>query len=277
MSVFSSIGVQFLCAAGKSHLWKDQGVASDIGHCSDCVVHGCAQKFSVLLEKYKACCRRSSSKALCIWITSTPCIKHSYLHVFCKSHSYCMSFAHLRKTHAHLHFFANQFFKGWDMLQLCVFATYSNQLLCCDMLQFVVCVKHACIIFVRFWHHRSFVWPLTQQCCAGLGLLSLVSPPDLSEWVGGWVRLRHHGWQLVGEIHVLNNVQVWCPEDRAPVKGLNIWTSDLTFSTSGVTSEHDVQLGRINFRTSGLNFWTCWNFMRKVSRTSCERVLEWSC
>ena len=122
---------------------------------------------------------------------------------------------------------------------LCVFATYSNQLLCCDMLQFVVCVKNmfACI-FVRFWHHRSFVWPLTQQCCAGLGLCRLVSPPDLSEWVGGWVRLRHHGWQLVGESHVLNNVQVWCSEDLAPVKGLNIWTSDLSCSTSGVTSEH---------------------------------------
>ena len=203
MRVFSSIGVQFLCAAGKSHLWKDQGVASDIGHCSDCVVHGCAQKISVLSEKYKACCRRSSSKALCIWITL---YKHAYWHVVCKSHSYCMSFAHLRKTHAHLRFFANQPLIEID----------SHQLLCCDMLQFVVCVcvwnMLACI-FARFWHHRSFVWPLTQQCCAALGLLSLVSPPDLTEWVGGWVRLRHHGWQLVGETHVLNNVQVWCSKD----------------------------------------------------------------
>ena len=124
MSVFSRIGVQFLCAAGTSHLWKDQGVASDIGHCSDCVVHGCAKKISVLLGKYKACCRRSSSKALCIWITL---YKHAYWHVVCKSHSYCMSFAHLRKTHAHLHFFANQH-------------------LCCDMLQ-LVCVRHIRINF----------------------------------------------------------------------------------------------------------------------------------
>ena len=41
-----------------------------------------------------------------------------------------MSFAHLRKTHAHLRFFANQPLIEID----------SHQLLCCDMLQFVVCV-----------------------------------------------------------------------------------------------------------------------------------------
>ena len=62
----------------------------------------------------------------------------------------------------------------------------------CSSLCVCMCVCETCL------HYRSFVWPLTQQWCAGLGLLSLVSPPDLSEWVGGWVSETSSSWMTTG-------------------------------------------------------------------------------
>ena len=155
MSVFSSIGVQFLCAAGKSHLWKDQGVASDIGHCSDCVVHGCAKKI--------ACCWENTRRAVGEAVPKhfayeSHCIKVLYMHI-------CMSFANFIHIACLLHISAKPMRICISLrINLLKVVTCSNfvclrhvrinfcVVTCSSLLCVCVCVclKHACMYFCSF-------------------------------------------------------------------------------------------------------------------------------
>ena len=145
----------------------------------------------------------------------------------------------------------------------------------CSSLCVCMCVCETCL------HYRSFVWPLTQQWCAGLGLLSLVSPPDLSGWVGGWVSETSSSWMTTGgRKSCAKQCSGLMFRRSGPCQGLkylNIWRNFWTWCSARPDQLPNIRLKLLNLLelyAKGVS-----NFMRKgfrivllnVFRISCER------